>query len=78
MAIQKAAGRPNASVQATHTEFIRKSGNNFTAPDRNFNATASLNVPLYSGGAVRNGVKAAETRVEAGGIVKFTVEGSEA
>lgn len=66
VAIQKAPGRPSLTGQATHTEFVRQSGNNFTAPDRNLNAQLSLSVPLYSGGSVRNGVKAAETRVEAG------------
>ena len=30
------------------------------------NAQAQLNVPIYSGGTVRNGVKAAKTRVAAG------------
>ena len=66
VAIQKAPGRPSLTGQATHTEFVKQSGNNFTAPDRNLNAQLSLSVPIYSGGAVRNGVKAAETRVEAG------------
>ncbi|RZK00946.1 MAG: hypothetical protein EOO76_10630 [Novosphingobium sp.] len=66
VAIQKAPGRPSITGQATHTEFVRQSGNNFTAPDRNLNAQLSLSVPIYSGGSVRNGVKAAETRVEAG------------
>ncbi|MCW1429250.1 TolC family outer membrane protein [Novosphingobium sp. JCM 18896] len=66
VAIQKAPGRPSITGQATHTEFVKQSGNNFTAPDRNLNAQLSLSVPLYSGGSVRNGVKAAETRVEAG------------
>lgn len=64
--IQKAAGRPSVTAQAAHTEFVQKSANNFTAPDRNLNGTVSLAVPLYSGGSVRYGVKAAETRVVAG------------
>ena len=64
--IAKADGRPSLIGQATYTEFPRKSANNFTAPDRALSSTLSLTVPLYSGGAVRNGIKAAETRVEAG------------
>jgi outer membrane protein len=64
--IEKADGRPSVNGQAQYTEFTKKSANNFTSPDRSLNATVSLAVPLYSGGAVRNGVKAAETRVEAG------------
>ncbi len=64
--IEKAAGRPSLSGQGTYTEFPRKSANNFTSPDRVLSANLSLTVPIYSGGAVRNGVKAAETRVKAG------------
>ena len=64
--IEKADGRPSVTGQAAYTEFVRKSANNFTAPDRSLNVNVSLSVPIYSGGAVRNGVKAAEIRVEAG------------
>ena len=64
--IERADGLPSITGQATYTEFPRKSANNFTAPDRALSANLSLTVPIYSGGAVRNGVKAAETRVEAG------------
>ena len=64
--IEKADGRPSIGGQAQFTEFVRQSGNNFTTPDRALNANVSLAVPIYSGGAVRYGVKAAETRVEAG------------
>lgn len=64
--IARAAGLPSLSGAASYTEFVKKSANNFTSPDRNFDAQANLSVPLYSGGAVRNSVLAAETRVEAG------------
>lgn len=64
--IEKADGRPSIGSQAAYTEFLRKSPNNFTSPDRTLSATVSLAVPIYSGGAVRNGVKAAEIRVGAG------------
>ena len=64
--IERAGGLPSLRAQAQHTEFLRKSANSFTSPDRALNATLSLAVPIYSGGAVRNSVKAAETRVEAG------------
>jgi outer membrane protein len=64
--IEKADGRPSINSTAAFTQFPRKSANNFTSPDRVLNANVSLAVPIYSGGAVRNGVKAAETRVEAG------------
>jgi outer membrane protein len=64
--IESAAGRPSASATATHTEFIRQNPNAFTAPERNLNVGLDLQVPLYQGGAVRNAVRAAEQRVEAG------------
>ncbi|MFA7602226.1 MAG: TolC family outer membrane protein [Novosphingobium sp.] len=64
--IEKARGRPSAGAEGAYSEFVRKSANNFTSPDRALSAQVSLAVPLYSGGAVRNSVKAAETRVEAG------------
>lgn len=66
VAIQRAAGLPSSNVTATHTEFLRQSANSFTAPERNLGVTAQALVPVYSGGAVRNGIAAAKERVEAG------------
>lgn len=66
VAIQRAAGLPDLNLTATHTEFIRQSANAFTAPERNLGVVAQFLVPVYSGGAVRNGVAAARGRVEAG------------
>lgn len=66
VAIQKANGRPSVSTTATHTEFLRRSANSFTAPERNLNIDTTLTVPLYTGGAVKNGIKAAKGRVSAG------------
>ncbi|MCK9543099.1 MAG: TolC family outer membrane protein, partial [Novosphingobium sp.] len=64
--IERSAGLPSARVQGQYTEFVKKSENSFTSPDRALTADATLSVPLYSGGAVRNSVRAAKTRVEAG------------
>jgi len=64
--IKKADGLPSISSQAQYTEYLRKSANSFSAPDRSFTGNATLAVPIYSGGAVREAVKAAKTRVEAG------------
>ncbi|WP_088182639.1 TolC family outer membrane protein [Sphingobium sp. Z007] len=64
--IQKAAGRPGVDVSGSFSESILKPTISFTSPQRTVNAQAQLNVPIYSGGAVRNGVKAAKVRVEAG------------
>lgn len=66
VAIEKAAGRPNISSTGQYTEYVARGANSFTSPERTFNASASLSVPIYEGGAVRNAVRAAETRVLAG------------
>ena len=64
--IQRAQGLPSANVTATHIEFIRQSANAFAPPERNLGVNAELLVPIYSGGAVRNGIAAAKERVQAG------------
>jgi outer membrane protein len=64
--IARAAGRPNLSSNAGVVDNYLRSGNSFTTPERVAQAQLSLNVPFYSGGAVKNSVRAAETRVEAG------------
>ncbi|MEM6266998.1 MAG: TolC family protein, partial [Pseudomonadota bacterium] len=64
--VQRAPGLPNLAVTATHIEFVRQSANQFTAPERNLGVNAQLQVPVYSGGAVRNNIRAAEERVAAG------------
>ncbi|SER81817.1 TolC family outer membrane protein [Sphingobium sp. YR768] len=64
--IQKAAGRPGLDVTGSYSESILKPTISFTSPQRTVNAQANLSVPIYSGGTVRNGVKAAKIRVAAG------------
>jgi outer membrane protein len=64
--IEKAAGRPNADATVQYVEYVKSSSTSFIAPSRSLNATLNLGVPIYSGGAVRNAVRAAETRVGAG------------
>jgi outer membrane protein len=74
--IARAAGLPQASATAGYTEIVDPTGSpasslgssGFTleGPDRQLNAGLNLSVPLYSGGAVKNNVAAAEHRVEAG------------
>jgi outer membrane protein len=64
--IAKAQGRPDLTGSATYTElFPRSDGVNFT-PDRVLSGRIDLAVPIYVGGAIRNGVRAAENRVQAG------------
>lgn len=64
--IQRAQGLPSVNLTATHIEFIQQSANAFTAPERNLGVNAQLLVPVYSGGAIRNGINAAKDRIEAG------------
>ncbi len=64
--IQKSQGLPNASVTSNYIEFLRTSPNSFTSPERRLAIGPDLNVPIYSGGAVKNAVKAAKGRVSAG------------
>lgn len=66
--IARASGLPSASTNATYTEFTSRSGSSSsaTAPARNFDVGVSFGMPIYTGGAVKNSVNAAETRVVAG------------
>lgn len=64
--LEKAGGRPNVGATVTHAEFLKRSSNSFTAPERTLSAGADLTVPIYSGGAVKNGIRAARVRVDAG------------
>ncbi len=64
--IALSGSRPNAAISAGLTENLRTSGNSFTSPTRIGSASLSLEMPIYQGGAVQNGILAAERRVEAG------------
>lgn len=75
--LEKAAGRPNAGAQVQFQELVVRpaAGLSFNQPHRSLSTSGSIDVPIYSGGAVRNGVKAAKTRVEAG---RANLRGTEA
>ena len=73
--IRKADGRPALEATGSYSESILKPTISFTSPQRTVSANAQLTVPIYAGGAVRNGVKAAKTRVEAG---RANLRGTEA
>lgn len=64
--IQRAQGLPSVTASGNYIEFIKNSPNSFTAPDRRLQIGPDLTVPVYSGGAVRNGINAARERVDAG------------
>lgn len=64
--IKKAAARPNLASTGQYVEYVKSSSTSFIAPKRSLSANLNLSVPIYSGGAVKYGVRAAETRVQAG------------
>ncbi|MEO6248435.1 MAG: TolC family outer membrane protein [Sphingomicrobium sp.] len=72
VAIARAAGRPQVSATAgVNQDLTRTGGGN----GRNLSAGLDLSYPLFNGGSVRNNVRAAETRVEAGRYTLKAVEG---
>ena len=73
--IARAAGLPSVSAGANFNENPLRGGNSFSSPARSAQANTSLVVPLYQGGAVRNSVRAAETRADAG---RINLRGTEA
>ncbi|PAL22380.1 TolC family outer membrane protein [Sphingopyxis sp. GW247-27LB] len=64
--IEKSFGLPSVGTTTDYTENIIIPGNSFSSPARSISAGAQLSVPIYQGGAVRNAVRAAKYRVEAG------------
>ncbi len=64
--INRARGLPTVDVTANYVEFVKNSPNAFTAPERRAQIGPDLNVPIYSGGGIKNATKAAKERVSAG------------
>ena len=64
--IQRAQGLPGVSATGQYIEFVKPSPNAFAPTERVFQIGPTLTVPVYSGGAVKNGVRAARERVAAG------------
>ncbi len=64
--IARASSLPLVQLQSTYSENVVLPITAFTAPSRTSQTSASLTYPLFSGGAVKNGLAAAEERVEGG------------
>lgn len=62
--IAKSAALPSLSGTAIYSETLEKSF--VGAPDRSLDLSASLGLPVYSGGEIKNSIRAAKTRVVAG------------
>lgn len=73
--IARSQGLPGVSANGGVTDNVVQASNNFLNPSRFGNAAVNVALPIYSGGAVKNGVRAAEMRVEAG---RATLRGTEA
>lgn len=74
VAIAKADGRPSLQSQSNYSENVLTAANSFVAPSRQITSQASISLPIYSGGLVRNSIKGAETRVLQG---RATLRGTE-
>jgi outer membrane protein len=76
VAIAKAAGRPQVSATVGLNRDLARSGILETGgKGPTLSAGVDLSYPLFNGGAVKNSVRAAETRVDAGRATLRAVEG---
>ena len=64
--IQRAGGLPSVGTSVDYQENLVIPGNNLSSPSRVLSVNGQFSVPIYQGGAVRNALKAAKYRVEAG------------
>jgi outer membrane protein len=79
VAIAKAAGRPQITADVGLNRNLTRSGVIAATQGNAHNVSLSggvdLSYPLFNGGSVRNNIRAAETRVEAGRATLRAVEG---
>ena len=73
--IARSSGLPGVNATTSVIDNFLAANNNFINPERTGSGALNLTVPLYQGGAVKNSVLAAETRVDAG---RATLRGAEA
>ncbi len=64
--LAKANGRPDVSVQPTYFENILQDSGLSRTQARGVSVNGTVSAPIYAGGGIRNAVRAAENRVEAG------------
>ena len=64
--IARSAGLPSVTADASVLKYLDAGNAKGTGPTKILSAGADLGVPVYSGGAVRNRIRAAKIRVEAG------------
>ncbi|MEY4619119.1 MAG: hypothetical protein RIS65_291 [Pseudomonadota bacterium] len=64
--LAKANGRPDIIVQPTYVENVLQDSGSSVVQARGISISGTISAPLYAGGGIRNAVRAAENRVEAG------------
>lgn len=64
--LAKANGRPDVTAQPTYVENIMQDGGASVTQARGISVNGTISAPIYAGGGIRNAVRAAENRVEAG------------
>lgn len=64
--IARSQGLPGVSLTSNYTENVLNSAPSFNSPHRQLTGSTTMSVPVFNGGAVKNAVRAAETRVDAG------------
>ncbi|RYY38564.1 MAG: hypothetical protein EOP59_13070, partial [Sphingomonadales bacterium] len=64
--IARSRGLPGVSSTGAYSESLSNTDSSVTSVPRQGSLGLDLSVPVFSGGSVRNSVRAAETRVEAG------------
>ena len=66
--IQASRGLPGLSATTGYTEVVKNSSSSSfsVSPARQVTGGINASVPIYQGGAVRNALRAADTRIEAG------------
>lgn len=73
--IAKSRGMPGLDVSGSYTENLDRAVPSPASANRSAFGQLSFDVPLYLGGAVKNGIRAADIRVDAG---QATLRGTEA
>jgi outer membrane protein len=66
--IQASRALPALSATGSYTEFVKSSSaSSFSSsPQRQVQAGVNASVPIYQGGAIRNSIRAADARIDAG------------
>ena len=76
VAIAEAGGRPTLSaIAGVNQDLSRRGALGNQTQDLNLSVGADISYPLFQGGRVKNDIRAAETRVEAGRATLQAVEG---